>query len=264
EYFIQQSPDTHANALRELLRQMVGYASVETCRQLTLLDYFGDVEETALGPCGQCDRCLATPSVREADADLLAGVQAVLRTVARFHGRFGVTRIAEVLHGSLSKNVLGSGLHTTPSFAQLKTWTRSSISRMIRRLTESGHLCVEGLEFPLLALTDKGVRVLDGSLPLEWGQSVEPSPVPPRETSPRIVSKEPLDHPLFERLRRLRTELAVEAGVAPFVIFHDKTLRHIASMRPSSVGALESIPGIGPAKLERYGRKVLEVVNEEQ
>jgi ATP-dependent DNA helicase RecQ len=45
-------------------------------------------------------------------------------------------------------------------------------------------------------------------------------------------------------------------------VFHDKTLRHIASARPGSIGELESVPGIGPAKLERYGKQVLQVVNE--
>ncbi len=177
EFFIKQSPGGHAEALRDLLRQIVAYASIETCRQLALLDYFGDVEETALGPCGQCDRCLEAPASCETDADLLAAARSVLQAVARFHGRFGATKIVEVLHGSLSKSVLGLGLHTTPSFGRLKTLTRPAIGRIVRRLTASGHLRVEGLEFPLLELTDKGARVLDGSDPLLWEKD-SPAPVP--------------------------------------------------------------------------------------
>jgi len=64
-------------------------------------------------------------------------------------------------------------------------------------------------------------------------------------------------------LRRLRTALAEEEGVAPFVIFHDKTLRTIASHKPVTRAALLEIPGIGDAKVERYGRRVLELVNGE-
>lgn len=261
EYFIQQSPGGHATALRDLLRQMVAYASVETCRQLALLDYFGDVEETALGPCGQCDRCVADPDSRETDHDLLVAARSVLQAVARFHGRFGATKIVEVLHGSLSKSVLGLGLHTTPSFGQLKFLTRPAIGRVIRRLTASGHLRIEGLEFPLLELTDKGARVLEGSVPLLWGPDSEEPSAQRNQPRPAAQLTSRPDPDLFERLRRLRTELAHEEGVAPFLIFHDKTLRHIAGLRPSSVVALQEIPGIGPAKLERYGRKVLEVVN---
>ena len=70
------------------------------------------------------------------------------------------------------------------------------------------------------------------------------------------------DPQLFERLRRLRLELAEEEGVAPFVIFHDKTLRTIAGHKPGTLAALLDIPGIGEVKVERYGRRVLSVVNE--
>ena len=68
----------------------------------------------------------------------------------------------------------------------------------------------------------------------------------------------PADPQLFERLRQLRTELAEEEGVAPFVIFHDKTLKAIASHKPVTPAALLEIPGIGELKAERYGRRVLE------
>jgi ATP-dependent DNA helicase RecQ len=71
----------------------------------------------------------------------------------------------------------------------------------------------------------------------------------------------PVDPQLFERLRQLRTELAEEEGVAAFLIFHDKTLRAIAGHKPETSAALLEIPGIGALKAERYGRRVLEVVN---
>ncbi len=74
----------------------------------------------------------------------------------------------------------------------------------------------------------------------------------------------PEDPQLFERLRQLRTELAEEEGVSPFIIFHDKTLEAIASHKPLTPAALLEIPGIGELKAERYGRRVLEVVNGEK
>jgi ATP-dependent DNA helicase RecQ len=83
-------------------------------------------------------------------------------------------------------------------------------------------------------------------------------PVPP------VVPKTSVpDHQLYDRLRRLRTELAEEEGVAPFVIFQDKTLRTIASQKPATPEGLLEIPGIGEIKVERYGRRVLEIVNGE-
>ncbi|MEW6246835.1 MAG: ATP-dependent DNA helicase RecQ [Nitrospirota bacterium] len=247
EYFIKQSGNEQADTLRELLRRMVAYTSVETCRQLAFLDYFGDIDERALGPCGRCDRCLDPPTTgaTATDPEEHAAVQAVLHTVACLHGRFGATRIVEVLHGGLSKQVTRLRLHTMAGFGQLRSWRRPAITGLVQRLIASGYLRVEGLEFPVLEITAKGASMLDGKEPLLPSSSSLPN-----------------DADLFERLRRLRTHLAAEEGVAPFVVFHDKTLRLIASRRPASVAELGEIPGIGPAKLERYGRKVVEIVNE--
>lgn len=71
----------------------------------------------------------------------------------------------------------------------------------------------------------------------------------------------PVDQHLVDRLKTLRTELAEEEDVSPFVIFHDKTLKAIASHMPATPAALLDVPGIGAMKVERYGRRVLAVVN---
>lgn len=89
---------------------------------------------------------------------------------------------------------------------------------------------------------------------------LQPGPVARLQAVPKAT---PADPQLFERLRKLRRDLAEEEGVAPFVIFHDKTLRTIAGHKPMTIAALLEIPGIGEVKVERYGRKVLEVVSEE-
>jgi ATP-dependent DNA helicase RecQ len=151
----------------------------------------------------------------------------------------------------------------------LRSLGRTGITRLIRRLAASGHIVFDGLEFPVVTLSAKGMAVLKGTELLVWDQA---DLIPPKSEATRSAEKPsrsaPLhdghpDRDLFERLRALRARIAAEEGVASFLVFHDKTLRHIASMRPSSISLLESVPGIGPAKLERYGGRVLQVVNEE-
>jgi len=97
----------------------------------------------------------------------------------------------------------------------------------------------------------------------EESQPASPVKQPSREGAASVVAPRaaPADPQLFERLRQLRTELAEEEGVAAFVIFHDKTLKAIAGHKPVTPAALLEIPGIGALKAERYGRRVLEVVN---
>ena len=63
--------------------------------------------------------------------------------------------------------------------------------------------------------------------------------------------------PLFDALRRLRRELAQEAGVPPYVIFHDATLREMASRRPANLREMGEISGVGDRKLEAWGEAFL-------
>lgn len=67
---------------------------------------------------------------------------------------------------------------------------------------------------------------------------------------------------LFERLRHLRKELADARGVPAYIVFNDKVLLEMAIRRPASPEALLEIPGVGPAKLERYGEAFLQAVEE--
>ena len=69
-----------------------------------------------------------------------------------------------------------------------------------------------------------------------------------------------VDEGLFEALRKHRMQLAREQGVPPYVVAGDRTLREIAATRPSSLDELGVLYGIGPAKLEKYGPGLLEVV----
>lgn len=259
EFFIQQAAKEQqvqgqAERMRGLLKEMLRYVSVPTCRQQAILDYFGDSEESALGRCGRCDRCLDPPTMIEArNGAETECAQSILRVVSRLNGRFGVTTIVDMLRGSRAKSLLTRGLDRYPGYGELQAWRQQAVTRIARRLVASGHLRIEGTEYPVVEITSAGMQVLEGTVPLVWAEE-RPAASPP---SHALRSADP---ELFERLRALRRELAEEEGVAPFVIFHDKTLKEIASRKPDSATTLEQIPGIGPAKLERFGRRVLEVV----
>ncbi|MCS6319536.1 MAG: ATP-dependent DNA helicase RecQ [Nitrospira sp.] len=275
EYFIQQASkesgsSARADRMKTLLQDLLGYVSVETCRQLAILDYFSDEAERALGPCGLCDRCATTPApslgvVGEEEPC----AKAVLSTVSWCMGRFGVTRIVELLRGSRSKALLAYGAEDCPEYGGYHAWSKTALTRVVKDLIEAGYLQVEGLEYPTLDLTRKGQEVVKGTSSLvlqeKAGASVVPVVQPQERGGSRSMAPPHtvvVDPQLFERLRQLRRELAEEEGVAPFVIFHAKTLRNIAGHKPVTLAALQEIPGIGEVKVERYGRRVLGVVND--
>jgi ATP-dependent DNA helicase RecQ len=72
----------------------------------------------------------------------------------------------------------------------------------------------------------------------------------------------PVGDPLFDALRALRREIALEGGVPPYVIFHDSVLREMAAARPTSLAAMGEIGGIGARKLEAFGERFLDVIRQ--
>jgi ATP-dependent DNA helicase RecQ len=275
EYFIQQASQDaegkdRAERMKTLLQEMLGYVSVSTCRQLAILEYFSDDDERALGPCGLCDRCVAPmrQPTREVSHDDAAVAKAILETVSWCMGRFGVSRIVEILRGSRSKAMLAYGAEDCPTYGTYRTYSKPAMTGLVKGLIDSAYLQVEGTEYPTLDVTRRGQEVLQGTcaVVVKQAEEVQPdSPVkkPSPERAASVVAPRtlPADPQLFERLRQLRTVLAEEEDVAPFLIFHDKTLKAIASHKPVTPGALLEISGIGAQKAERYGRRVLEVVN---
>jgi ATP-dependent DNA helicase RecQ len=275
QYFIQQASQApegaeRAGRMKTLLQEMQAYVSVPTCRQLAILDYFSDEAERALGPCGLCDRCVAPvqQAGREVFHDDVASAKAVLETVSWCMGRFGVSRIVEILRGSRSKALLAYGAEDCPTYGTCRARSKVSMTCLVKDLIDSAYLQVEGTEYPTLDVTSRGLEVLQGISAVvlkeaEARQRVSPVKTVSRERAASVVAPgaQPADQQIFERLRQLRTELAEEEGVAPFVIFHDKTLKAIASYKPVTPAALLEIPGIGDLKAERYGRRVLAVVN---
>jgi len=278
EYFIEQASKDpegtdRAGRMKTLLQEMLGYVSTSTCRQLAILEYFSDDAELALGPCGLCDRCV-TPAQqpgRSISHKPEVSAKAILETVSWCMGRFGMGRIVDMLRGSRSKALLAYGAENCPTYGISRGQTKPVVTGLVKNLIQSGYLRIEGTEYPTLELTSMGREVLQGICAVALPQGEEPqadvSVNKPRR-SPAvfadIAQASVPDRQLVERLRQLRSELAEEEGVAPFLIFHDKTLKAIAGYKPGTPAALLEIPGIGEMKAERYGRRVLAVVNGDQ
>jgi superfamily II DNA helicase RecQ len=113
-----------------------------------------------------------------------------------------------------------------------------------------------GYSGAVVAVNGDGVSVrletgADLIVPVGEIRSVVPvAPAPAAEADPALV----------EALRRWRREVSAREGVPAYVVFHDTTLEAIAAVRPSTERQLIGVPGIGPAKLERYGDEILALV----
>jgi ATP-dependent DNA helicase RecQ len=225
-------------------------ALVETagCRRRILLAHFG---EHPPATCGNCDNCLSPPAAIDATETARKYLSAVFRTGQSF----GATYIEEVLTGKSTERSLMNG-HEALSvwkivegdeLALLKPVGRALLLRDALRTNDHG-----GLEFG------------PGARGLLKGEDTLALVVPPkRERRKRgDGTPNPVNDPLFEALRARRRELAQEAGVPPYVIFHDSVLREMATMRPATLHALGRLTGVGQRKLDAYGEPFLRVIRE--
>jgi len=225
---------------------------VETagCRRAILLRHFGeDPPET----CGNCDNCLDAPGV--ADATELA--RKLLSAVYRTGQSYGLGHLEKVLTGAADERVLARGHDQLSVFGIVgaEGALRCAPPRAPARARAARVRAAGG-----------GVRWGGDERAIAKGEAVLMSARPPRRKPRRKRDRNgganPVSDPLFDALRALRRELAQEAGVPPYVIFHDATLREIAALRPASLRELGEVGGVGARKLDAYGEAFLNVVRQ--
>jgi ATP-dependent DNA helicase RecQ len=221
---------------------------VETsgCRRAVLLRHFG---EDPPGFCGNCDNCLEAPGV--IDATELA--RKLLSAVYRTGQSFGFGHLQKVLTGAADERVLQRGHDRLSVFGIVGSDEAPLLQPLNRALQARGSLVAN--EHGGLGLGSDAKAILRGE------QSVEiVRPAPTRKDHRRRDAANPVGDPLFEALRALRRELATEAQVPPYVIFHDATLREMATARPANLSEMGAIPGVGARKLEAYGEAFLATI----
>lgn len=248
--------------------QVMDYARSRGCRHARIADYFG--EEGVARTCRACDNCLSPAGVEMVTVSA-PDVEAALSCVARFSDHLGAARIALILRGDLDAWATSKPwVAELPFFGALREWKLERVRDLISALVELGMVARGHSEKPTLSLTDNGRAVLAGNDTCLV--ELEPESAPGRATQGRLrpsskaLGASDLDAEalaLLEALRKWRLETARRTEVPPYVVFHDKTLTEIALRRPTSNPELALVPGIGPAKLERYGPDLLAILGGE-
>jgi ATP-dependent DNA helicase RecQ len=183
----------------------------------------------------------------------------VLAAIYRTGQRFGAGHIVDVLVGRETAKVRSNGLHNQAVFGKGDELDAKGWQSVIRQLTAQGFIAVDTAGFGALHLTEAARPVFRHERPITLRKDQ------PRETKRalRRALAEDMPQPaaaLFEALRAERSRLAKQQGVPPYVIFHDTTLRAMALGRPGSIADMAELPGVGDAKLRRYGDAFLDVI----
>ncbi|MDT7658665.1 MAG: ATP-dependent helicase RecQ [Pseudonocardiales bacterium] len=249
----------HRQRLGQHLDAMLALCETVGCRRVRLLNYFGQPGE----PCGNCDTCLTPPE----SWDGTVAAQKVLSTVFRLKNErnqsFGAGQIIDILRGKRTPKIEQFRHDSLTVFGIGVDLSDTEWRGVIRQLMAQGLLAVEG-NYSTVVFTESSREAMRG------GRQVMMRREQPKQARTRTrasgrsgaaqVELSGEAAPVFEQLRAWRGATAKEQGVPAYVIFHDATLREIASRMPADLGALGAISGIGENKLAKYGEGVLGVL----
>lgn len=222
---------------------------VETpgCRRAVLLRHFG---EDPPENCGNCDNCLNAPAVH----DVTELARKLLSAAYRTGQMFGMGHLEKVLTGAHDDRVTQHG-HDQLTVSGIVGKDEAHLLKPLARSLQA--------RGALTANTHGGLKLTGDARAIMRGeQKIEIALTQLQGKRRQRNSANPLGDPLFDALRAKRRELAQEAGVPPYVIFHDATLREMAETRPETIAALGRIGGVGSRKLEAYGAAFLEVIEQ--
>nr|WP_107357932.1 DNA helicase RecQ [Streptomyces agglomeratus] len=246
------------------LDAMLALCETAQCRRAQLLAYFG--QEPGAPSCGNCDTCLTPPETWDGTVPAQKVLSTVVRLQRERRQKFGAGQIIDILLGRKTAKVIQFDHDQLSVFGIGEELAEAEWRGVVRQLLAQGLLAVEG-EYGTLVMTEESAAVLSREREVRLRKEAKAVPAARAAKGERkakaAAAKADLPAeavPVFEALRAWRADQAREQGVPAYVIFHDATLREIATVRPGSVAELGGVAGLGEKKLATYGEGVLGVL----
>lgn len=262
KYLIQTS--THS-PIRERhlytnLQYLIDYCNTNDCLRKEILRYFG--EEVNDEKCNNCGNCLSQSEM----INITIEAQKILSCIYRLKERFGITLLVQVLRGSRNRRILDLGLDQLSTYNIMKDYSEAAIKEMIMVLISMDYIHMTADQYPVLKLTQKSGQVLRGEVEVYHKKDlIEESQLSRRKGRAKTsldleYIEDNYDRELFEELRTLRYKISTENSIAPFIIFHDSSLKEMATYFPGNKEEFLKVKGVGLKKYESYGQEFLQVI----
>ena len=238
------------------LQVMERYCYTTECLRNYILKYFGENPEK---PCQDCGNCL-----REFETlDMTEAAKKVINCVYEAKGRYGRQIIIDTVAGAKTARLEEIGAARYKSYGVLAGTNKNLLRRLIEQLVLEGYLRVG--DYQVLKLGDiSGLKNPEASVSIKITDE-DKQPEKTAKTKKKAKSVETLTssgYKLFERLKKLRLEIAREESMPPYIIFSDKTLIDMAAKMPASKPEMLDVSGVGENKFAKYGERFLEVIEE--
>ncbi|MGV2830386.1 DNA helicase RecQ [Myxosarcina sp. GI1(2024)] len=246
----QKSSPEERRISRQQLRQVVDYAEGTDCRRTIILRYFG---ERYRGNCGKCDNCLNPKPIE----DWTIEAQKFLSCVVRCREKFGAMHIVDVLRGSRKQKIQQYGHHLLSTYGIGKDRSSDEWKMLARSLLHQGLMAETSDGYRILKLNKASWEILRKQRSVEIAVS-QPDKLRTLTNNPRKAEAELL----FDRLRRLRKQIADRQSVPPYVIFADSSLKLMAQVCPTTIESFANLSGVNQHKAQQYGASFISVIRD--
>ena len=237
---------------RKRLDAMVEYCTGTGCLREYLLGYFGE-------KCEQCSNC-SNCTGEFTDADITDAAQRIISCIFRLSQRrlrFGINMICAILKGGRDRRILEMNLNTLSTYGIMSDYKRKELKVIIDSLTRDGYIARSDDEYRLLSITEKGHNAVTGREKITMRMRADKHTEKPAAPKKRTTASQDYDSRLFERLRKLRAELARDIGVPAYIVFSNASLEDMAKRKPVTEQEFLQVNGVGDMKLDMYGQQFI-------
>lgn len=251
--FAEESGQKDVNLQK--LNRMKEYAEAQVCRRRILLNYFG--EERGCD-CGNCDNCLH-PKQRF-DGTITA--QKALSGIMRTGQRVTMGTLNALLRGVHRYDVTSEGYDHLPTFGCGASMTADMWDFYIAQMLQLGVVDIAYDDANRLRATPLGMRILRGEERLEMAVCPPKLSAKERRAQAKAAVEAPrsLEEQLVAQLKALRTRLAQQEKIPPYLVFSDATLADMAARQPENIEQFLQVSGVGEKKAAKYGRRFIDAI----
>lgn len=244
---------------RELLKKMTYYCFTNECLRDYILRYFGEY-----GPnyCGNCENCMTQFET----ADVTDIAEALIGCVFSCGQRYGMTVIIDTVHGANTAKLRQYQMDRSPYYGKLEEVPIYKLRQVMNYLLLQEFLALTNDSYAIVRLTAQSGRILEEGEPVVMKMSKEKEHAAKEKEGKKkkggrkigaVLSE--AEETVFEKLRAIRSEIAREERVPPYLVFSDKTLIHMCEVKPKTKEEMLKVTGVGEFKLEKYGKRFMEV-----
>jgi len=250
--FLKEIADReYALHLESKINAMYKFATSEICYHKQLAEYFDDdIDECT----SRCDNCTHKDDERK---DITKEAQMLLSAIYKTNQNFGKNYIIDILRGSKEQKLLTNNADKLSVYGIGTSLSKKEWLVILERLLETKTLNIG--DFSTLKLTDKAVKILKSQSNIDIKSSRLQINKKTKQT--KQIENFDYDAELFEKLKAKRSELSTQMKVPAYIIFNDKTLKHLSQSKPHDKTAMLEINGVGLKKFEQFGEEFLEIIN---